>query len=126
MEQPLMLQSDCVDCPYYDGFGQCIQYGNITEEIISKCEFNKEDKVMKANEALEKIFVCIPDDDIVGTASTQKGFPHQFVTEEFIRKDAFIEKACEFLNDRIKHDSIDYPMATVHLIDDFKNYMKGE
>ena len=50
MEQPLMLQSDCVDCPYYDGFGQCIQYGNITEEIISKCEFNKENKVMKANE----------------------------------------------------------------------------
>ena len=44
---------------------------------------------------------------------------------EYTRTDAFIEKACEFLNDRIKHDSIDYPMATVHLIDDFKNYMKG-
>ena len=43
---------------------------------------------------------------------------------EYTRTDAFIEKACEFLNDRIKHDSIDYPMATVHLIDDFKNYMK--
>lgn len=45
---------------------------------------------------------------------------------EYTRTDAFIEKACEFLNDRIKHDSIDYPMATVHLIDDFKNYLKGE
>ena len=42
MEQPLMLQSDYVDCPFYEGFGQCTQYGNITEEIISKCEFNKE------------------------------------------------------------------------------------
>lgn len=45
---------------------------------------------------------------------------------EYIRTDAFIEKVCKFLDDRIKHDSIDYPMATVHLIEDFKNYMKGE
>ena len=44
---------------------------------------------------------------------------------EYIRKDAFIEKVCKFLDDRIKHDSIDYPMATNHLIEDFKNYMKG-
>ena len=36
-------------------------------------------------------------------------------------KDA-TDKACEFLKDRILHDSIDYPMATLHLIDDFKNY----
>ena len=45
---------------------------------------------------------------------------------EYIRTDAFIEKVCKFLDDRIKHDSIDYPMATPHLIDDVKNYMKGE
>ena len=45
---------------------------------------------------------------------------------EYIRTDTFIEKVCKFLDDRIKHDSIDYPMATVHLIEDFKNYMKGE
>lgn len=45
---------------------------------------------------------------------------------EYTRTDAFIEKVCKFLDDRIKHDSIDYPMATVHLIDDVKNYMKGE
>ena len=45
---------------------------------------------------------------------------------EYTRTDAFIEKVCKFLDDRIKHDSIDYPMATVHLIDDFKNYMQGE
>ena len=44
---------------------------------------------------------------------------------EYIRKDAFIEKVHKFLDDRIKHDSIDYPMATNHLIEDFKNYMKG-
>jgi hypothetical protein len=45
---------------------------------------------------------------------------------EYIRTDAFIEKACEFLKDRIEHDSIDYPMATNHLIEDFKKYMKGK
>jgi hypothetical protein len=42
------------------------------------------------------------------------------------KKDAIIEKVCKFLDDRIKHDSIDYPMATPHLIDDVKNYMKEE
>jgi hypothetical protein len=52
---------------------------------------------MRTNEAPEKIFVYIPDDDLVGTASTQKGFPHQFVTEEYTRTDAFIDKACEWL-----------------------------
>jgi hypothetical protein len=52
---------------------------------------------MKANEAPEKVYVYIPDDDIVGTASIQKGFPHQFVTDEYVRKDAFIEKACYYL-----------------------------
>jgi hypothetical protein len=25
------------------------------------------------------------------------GFPHQFVTDEYVRKDAFIEKACNYL-----------------------------
>lgn len=45
---------------------------------------------------------------------------------EYTRTDAFIEKACEFLEDRIAHESIDYPMATHWLIDDFRNYMKGE
>lgn len=128
MEQPLMLQSDCVDCPYYDGFGQCIQYGNITEEIISKCEFNKENKVMKANEIPEKIQIHFIKNDYDDWSV--RGYSlledKQIGMTEYTRTDAFIEKACEFLNDRIKHDSIDYPMATVHLIDDFKNYMKGE
>ena len=82
---------------------------------------------MKANEAPEKIYVYIPDDDIVGTASTQKGFPHQFVTDEYIRTDAFIEKALKFLDGCIP-DYIDLKHANVDnkgFIEDFKNYMKG-
>lgn len=43
---------------------------------------------------------------------------------QYIRTDAFIEKACAFLKDRIAHDSIDYPMATNSLIEDFKKYME--
>jgi len=43
---------------------------------------------------------------------------------EYTRTDSFIEKACEFLKDRIEHDSIDYPMATKHLVEDFKKYME--
>ena len=45
---------------------------------------------------------------------------------EYVRTDAFIGKACAFLQDRVEHDSIDYPMATHWLIEDFVKYMKGE
>ena len=40
--------------------------------------------------------------------------------------DDAIEKVCVFLQDRIAHDSIDYPMATKHLIDDLKKELEGE
>jgi len=81
---------------------------------------------MKANEAPEKIYLY-PSDRAGEEYEAEwgdKSWGEDCV--EYTRTDVFIEKACEFLNDRIKHDSIDYPMATVHLIDDFKNYMKGE
>lgn len=35
-----------------------------------------------------------------------------------------VDKACKWLADRVAHDSIDYPMATVHLIDDFRKAMQ--
>ncbi len=73
---------------------------------------------MKAN-APEKIYVYIPDDDIVGTASIQKGFPHQFVTEEYIRTDAFIEKAAKWINE---HTSLSEKLV----IENFRKYMEGE
>lgn len=41
------------------------------------------------------------------------------------RADA-IGMACEFLQDRIAHDSISYPMATHHLIEELKNYIKEQ
>ena len=70
-------------------------------------------------EAPEKIYVYIPDDDIVGTASTQKGFPHQFVTEEYTRTDAFVEKACKFLFENYHGEKL-----SLKMIEDFKKYME--
>jgi hypothetical protein len=73
-------------------------------------------------EAPEKIYI----DDFGSELSFDWHKEHCYEKDiEYIRTDAFIEKVCKFLDDRIKHDSIDYPMATVHLIDDFKNYIKG-
>ena len=40
MEQPLMLQSDCIDCKFYEGFGQCYEHGN---NLIENCkDYQKE------------------------------------------------------------------------------------
>ena len=36
-----------------------------------------------------------------------------------------IEKTIGFLDDRIAHDSIDYPMTTKYLIEDFKKAVGG-
>ena len=68
----------------------------------------------------EKIYVYIPDDDTVGTASLQKGFPHQFVTEEYTSTDAFIEKACEFIE---TYPHLFMGVLRSEVIEDFKKYM---
>lgn len=41
MEQPLILQSICVDCKLYDGFGQCYYHGN---NLIEYCKDYREEK----------------------------------------------------------------------------------
>ena len=41
MTQPLMLQSDCINCKFYDGFGQCLEHGN---NLIENCnDYIKDD-----------------------------------------------------------------------------------
>ena len=76
---------------------------------------------MKAN-APEKIYIHVRANKELGTTWHGKKITNNGI--EYVRKDAFIEKACKFLQDRIEHDSIDYPMATHWLIDDFKEYME--
>lgn len=82
---------------------------------------------MKAN-APEKIYAYIPEDDIEGTASREKGQPHQFVTTEYTRTDAFIEKVCEYMITHIPDMHTLGVSAKMDecIIEDFKNYMKGE
>ena len=38
MEQPLMLQSNCIECKNYDGFGQCLEFGN---NLVENCKMFK-------------------------------------------------------------------------------------
>lgn len=35
VEQPQILQCDCVECSLYDGFGQCLEHGN---QLKDNCE----------------------------------------------------------------------------------------
>lgn len=89
---------------------------------------------MKVKEVPEKIYVCIPDGGIIGTASTRKGFPHQFVTDEYIRTDAFIDKAFEFFDEHLwKYIDVKNANCGTYIYidgdklkEDFKKYMKGE
>ena len=73
----------------------------------------------KTLEAPKKIYIDISLDSAWGM--TTRSYDNEI---EYTRTDAFIKKACEFLKDRIEHDSIDYPMATKHLVEDFKKYME--
>ena len=65
-EQPLMLQPECVDCKWYDGFGQCLEHGNHLkdncedfevccekEHALRLCEINKRD-MTQARKLLQK------------------------------------------------------------------------
>jgi hypothetical protein len=78
---------------------------------------NKNNKVMKANEAPEKIWINPLTDlpklnGVIDRDSIQ-----------YVRKDAFIEKACEWLEEIFS----EYENLTdYNPTNDFINYMKGE
>ena len=83
---------------------------------------------MKANEAPEKIYLATTkevqnlDHSFVGIAYSD---PQDIVEPiEYTRTDAFIEKALKFFSPHIQDNSGGYDRANV--IEDFRNYMKGE
>lgn len=79
-------------------------------------------------EAPEKIYAYIPKDDIVGTASLKKGFPHQFVKEEYTRTDALVKKFCEWLETNYTEflDGSRLGINIEELVKDLKNDFKTE
>ena len=72
---------------------------------------------MKANEAPEKLYYA-PYGDI------REDNPITDNDIEYVRKDAFIEKACEWLEPVLKNYAGQY--VGKDILEDFKNYMKGE
>lgn len=78
---------------------------------------------MKANEAPEKLYL-LPNALISYFRNTDEDI-------EYTRKDAFIEKACEFIKERLNFDDNAWYIAgevTIkdRVIEDFKDYMKRE
>lgn len=77
---------------------------------------------MKANEAPKKIYV----------SNYSSGLTYNWHNErlavndiEYTRTDAFIEKACEWIKEKWD-DNYTMPIIIDSVIEDFKNYMKGE
>ena len=69
---------------------------------------------MKLNELPEKIYIH-PDNDVMGEVLSQKVEGDV----EYIRTNAFIEKACDYLNKTCRKF-----ILTEKDIEDFKNYMR--
>ena len=96
-------------------------------------KINNRNKVMKANEAPEKLYLDTTDNpDNVWLRAFRPPFnkPPFNTGIEYTRTDAFIEKACEFLKSYRQDtcDGLGYIAGIVNdeTIEDFKKYMKGE
>ena len=72
---------------------------------------------MKANEAPEKIYL---DEDESWHLTNPNGD-----SVEYIRTDAFIEKALTFIRSCTTYDGLGYKAKCIN-IESFKSYMKGE
>jgi len=68
---------------------------------------------MKANEAPEKVYIEPNLDSIWGMA--ERSCESEV---EYVKTDAFIEKACDFISSLRRLDD--------NVIEEFKKYMKGE
>jgi hypothetical protein len=88
-------------------------------------------KGMKTNEAPEKIYLTSNEN---GTHYYTESQPFERKYVEYIRTDAFIEKAEKFFTEKFEvedyNDNIDIDGSPIfnygRFIDDFKKYMKGE
>ena len=72
---------------------------------------------MKANEMPEKIYIFDYNDAMVTPLEGDT---------VYVRKDAFIEKACDYLQINLWRVVNEEPDFRQRFVTDFKNYMKGE
>ena len=85
---------------------------------------------MKANKAPEKIYLLLDDRNPNGLSICWYEAPYSTGAIEYIRTDAFIEKAVKFLKS-YRQDTLDgtgYIVGIVNdkTIEDYKKYMEGE
>jgi hypothetical protein len=79
---------------------------------------------MKANEAPEKIYL---DEDESWHLTNPNGD-----SVEYVRKDAFIEKALVYLNEKFYFNNMFYGIVSTdfnameEMFEDFRNYIEGE
>ena len=79
---------------------------------------------MKANEAPEKIYFSSNEN---GTHYYTEGIPFERDYVEYTRTDAFIEKAAKWIELSLKYYSEGGKLiSTDKMIEDFREYMKGE
>lgn len=76
---------------------------------------------MKAN-APEKIYAHVKNGKAFNTWNSEWIGVNDI---EYVRKDAFIEKACEWLRNN-SHNYANNTLGKEYLVSDFKNYMEGE
>lgn len=75
-------------------------------------------------EAPEKIYVHVKGDKVTNTWNSTWIGVHDI---EYIRKDAFIEKAVKHIDGLIEFlNEFGHQLKKERIIEDFKNYMKGE
>lgn len=78
---------------------------------------------MEANEAPKKIYTRYMGYGVFDNPITIRTKVSQI---EYIRKDAFIKKAIEFIQKHTSEIYSDYQMDKEDWIEDFKNHMEGE
>ena len=80
---------------------------------------------MKANEAPENVYLAL---NVFGDIIKDQWQFHRLCNNdiEYTRTDAFIEKACAWLNDNAnKYWSTEF-VDSGEMVEDFRKYMKGE
>jgi hypothetical protein len=103
------------------------QYMRILYALVAEEHYHgvkDKDKIMKANTP-EKLYVDTEDglSDSILYGFTEKRKEDDI---EYIRADAFIEKACKYLEPNVKIILCGDKIDTDKFIEDFRKYMKGE